>query len=84
MRTRDFRRHQSQRVKRNWFKKLRNRPWNNDDDEWLQHRVVRSFNNRAQCSCHMCGNPRKHWKDKTIQERKLEKINEIIAGMEKG
>ena len=20
------------------------------------------------CSCHMCGNPRKHWKQKTLQE----------------
>lgn len=24
------------------------------------------------CSCHMCGNPRKHWKQKTIQEIKAD------------
>lgn len=24
----------------------------------------------AKCSCHMCGNPRKHWKELTIQERR--------------
>lgn len=23
------------------------------------------------CSCHMCGNPRKHFKDVTVQERRL-------------
>jgi len=26
----------------------------------------------AICSCHMCGNPRKYWKQSTLQERKLE------------
>lgn len=26
------------------------------------------------CSCHMCGNPRKHWNEKTIQERKVEEM----------
>lgn len=24
------------------------------------------------CSCHMCGNPRKHYKQKTLQEKKIE------------
>lgn len=24
----------------------------------------------AKCSCHMCGNPRKHYKDVTTQERR--------------
>ena len=24
----------------------------------------------AMCSCHMCGNPRKYWKEKTIQEKR--------------
>ena len=23
----------------------------------------------ASCSCHMCGNPRKHWKQTTLKER---------------
>ena len=26
----------------------------------------------AECSCHMCGNPRKHRNEKTIPERKFE------------
>ncbi len=25
---------------------------------------------RTPCSCYMCGNPRKHFKEKTIQERR--------------
>lgn len=24
------------------------------------------------CSCHMCGNPRKHWGEKTPQEKRAE------------
>jgi hypothetical protein len=27
---------------------------------------------RHPCSCHMCGNPRKHWKEKTIQEKRFD------------
>ncbi len=26
----------------------------------------------AICSCHMCGNPRKHWKQRTIQELRIQ------------
>lgn len=26
----------------------------------------------ADCSCFMCGNPRKHWKEKTLQEKKAD------------
>jgi len=26
------------------------------------------------CSCHMCGNPRKHWKEKTLQEKKADEF----------
>lgn len=32
---------------------------------------LRLINNRAKCSCHMCGNPRKHFKQKTLQEIKV-------------
>ena len=30
----------------------------------------------AMCSCYMCGNPRKYWKEKTIQEKRKEEHNE--------
>jgi len=30
----------------------------------------------ALCSCHMCGNPRKHFNEKTMQEKKADKAEE--------
>jgi hypothetical protein len=27
---------------------------------------------RKPCSCHMCGNPRKHFKEKTMQEKRFD------------
>jgi hypothetical protein len=33
------------------------------------------------CSCYMCGNPRKHWKSKTLQEKRMDdfyKASEIM------
>lgn len=24
------------------------------------------------CSCYMCGNPRKHWNEKTMQEKRMD------------
>lgn len=31
---------------------------------------ARAANHLKICSCHMCGNPRHHWNELTIQERK--------------
>jgi hypothetical protein len=33
--------------------------------------IGKHADNLAMCSCHMCGNPRKHWKQRTIQELKV-------------
>ena len=41
------------------------------EEEKLQHQK-RMAENRKPCSCYMCGNPRKHWKDKTMQEKRFE------------
>jgi hypothetical protein len=27
---------------------------------------------RKPCSCYACGNPRKHWKQKTMQEKRFD------------
>ena len=35
-------------------------------DTWARHHAE----NLAACSCHMCGNARKYWKDLTFQEKK--------------
>lgn len=36
-------------------------------DKYKKHEI--HINSRM-CSCHMCGNPRKHWNEKTIQEKR--------------
>ena len=36
----------------------------------LQNWSHKMAENRKPCSCHMCGNPRKHWKELTIQEKR--------------
>lgn len=34
-------------------------------------RTIKHANHLKMCSCHMCGNPRKHYKDFTFQEIKF-------------
>lgn len=56
MRTRDFRRHQLAKKKR-------------DAKQIYPHdEHATSANHLAMCSCYMCGNPRKWWNSKTRQE----------------
>ena len=67
MRTRDYRRNQEEKKK----KKVSKHDW----FLWLDKtpRVIgQASHTPKQCSCHMCGNPRKYWKEKTIQERRNE------------
>lgn len=33
---------------------------------------ARTANHLKVCSCHMCGNPRKHWKQPSMQELRAE------------
>ena len=81
MRTRADRRHHRARVKANFCKALKMWPWGPLDNHWLEHRLHTS-DTRCVCSCVMCGNPRRKWKEKTIQEKKFEeiKIEDEIAG----
>lgn len=45
--------------------------WPNEEDKILHQK--KTAENRKPCSCHMCGNPRKHWKDKkTMQEKRFD------------
>jgi len=47
----------------------------NGDEEKRQRHIRKMAETRKPCSCFMCGNPRKHWKDKTMQEKRfVEKI----------
>lgn len=67
MRTRAERRHHNKRVKDN-FSKVINESWGSMSDDWKDWWVPRNFNNRKNCSCLMCGNPRKTFKQKTLKE----------------
>ena len=40
-------------------------------DKWKEQWVRKHADNMTICSCHMCGNPRKLFKDETIQEKRF-------------
>lgn len=81
MRTRDWRRHQSKRVKRNFLKGLLNYGYYGMDDDWVDWYHRQNYNNRKPCACWMCRNPRKY-KELTLKEVKanIEYKEEINAG----
>lgn len=66
------RRHHHQRMfdKVKTFHWLKKKFWNGSEDERELH-LKKMAETRQPCSCHMCGNPRKHWKEETIQEQKM-------------
>lgn len=70
MRTRAERRKHEVRMKRKAEKIVRLEGWT--DEEYIQHRANKIAKNRTACSCLMCGNPRKFWGHKTIQELRHE------------
>ena len=67
--------HDSKRIK-----KKRNSYWGllslaSDNDYRLEKRIGMLLHTPKNCSCYMCGNPRRFWKGKdkiTMQERKFE------------
>lgn len=40
------------------------------DPEWVARTTARMANHGKLCSCYMCGNPRRHFGDVTMQERR--------------
>ena len=40
--------------------------------EWMKRTLGKSSNHGKLCSCHMCGNPRKFFNEKTLQEQKFD------------
>jgi hypothetical protein len=66
------RRHHYQRLKKKRKKELKMR---GDDPSERRLGYAVSVHN-AGCSCSMCGNPRKFYNEKTIQERKQDNRNE--------
>jgi len=69
---RALRRHHFKRRQAAEFKKW-SRIWQDDKEHAIMcSRVYRDL--RTPCSCYMCGNPRKYFKELTIQERKFYEI----------
>lgn len=44
-------------------------------DEFEKH-IRKLAENRKKCSCYMCGNARKIWKQKTLQEMKFDQVGD--------
>lgn len=74
MRTRAWRRAQNKRVKNKFYHILKKWGWWSTDIENYARERSKFYNTRCPCSCYMCGNPRKLWKDKTIQEKKFDEL----------
>ena len=68
MRDRAFRRFQEFKKKK-WVQRVFSR-WRELDEASIGYLAHSPHN----CSCHMCGNPRKWWKEKTIQEKKMDEF----------
>ena len=73
MRSKAFRRQQHQRMiqKTEKFQWLQPQYWHGDE-EHRQKMIRQVAENRKPCSCYMCGNARKMWKQKTMQEKKMD------------
>lgn len=70
MRNRDYRRYQRQLAIERHIKRIA--PWfTNDTEKELRDRAVRWFKHPANCSLSCCGNPRRWFGQKTMQERRF-------------
>jgi predicted ferric reductase len=65
------RRAQQQRIKNKAYRKFKESHYMwIDDNEFLAELARKKANHMKDCSCYMCGNPRKFSNELTIQERK--------------
>lgn len=61
---------QKNRNRKRWEKKANGMYWIGNK---AKERFIRLASNHGKlCSCYMCGNPRRHHKEKTIQELRFE------------
>ena len=67
LRTLAFRRHQELKRK-TWVKTTFKNHWSNG---LIPARIGKVAHSPAQCSCHMCGNPRKYLGDRTLSELRV-------------
>ncbi len=79
MRTRDFRRHNSEKFRRH-CRKLIKKTLSVSSENLANNKkfVGKLFRNRKICSCFMCGNPRKYFNEKTVKERRQEQKSSSV------
>jgi hypothetical protein len=65
------RRHHHQRMLNRVKKFFWYKNWFSGEEHKEQHQK-RMTETRKPCSCHMCGNPRRMFKEKTMQEKRFE------------
>lgn len=71
MTDRGTRRQQKERNKQRWRRKLLDTWYGaREGNAWVDRMVNRLAGHGKLCSCYMCGNPRRHHGEETIQERK--------------
>lgn len=84
MRGRAFRRYQREKRKQQaqkranrWFSTADSPRWTSLEEweksrqQWIDKHAVTP----CTCSCDICGNPRHHWNEKTVQEMRVEQEN---------
>lgn len=90
MRSKAYRRHKSEIIKKKWKKRLFDKiqSFGSDATESKDEILKRADDPReiglmasthgSLCSCHMCGNPRKYFNEKTMQEKKSDDIQKSL------
>ncbi len=76
MRNKAWRRKQEFRKKKKVVREYYN--WWGD---WDPKSVGRKSHTPCGCSCSMCGNPRKYFNDDTMQEKKNERMHELLESL---
>ena len=70
-----LKKNQKRAIRRHQRNRLINHAWwtaesKDEQDICQQKEAVKRHDHAATCSCWMCGNPRKYFKEKTMQERR--------------
>lgn len=71
LRSRSLRRHHRERMiarAKRIYRRANSR--NRDSDEWIETMSRKNHDHLTACSCEMCGNPRRHFNQLSVQERR--------------
>ncbi len=52
------------------------------EGDWSSRMIGKKSHSPALCSCWMCGNPRKYFNAKTLQEIKNERMSELLEPLQ--